>query len=91
MYKKKDIFIILILFIVIAGAVSFWIFFRESFTIGNTRALIDNDKKIIFVTLPPDSLANQEVSYNFPFKRNIQVFIKNLSNGSPQSRQVLLA
>jgi spore coat protein CotH len=82
MYKKKDIFIILILFIVIAGAVSFWIFFRESFTIGNTKALIDNDKKIIFVTLPPDSLANQKVSYNFPFKRNIQVFIKNLSNGS---------
>ena len=74
MYKKKDIIIILVLFIVSSVAIIFWIYNREYFTIGDSQASFDEESGNIFVALPEGSDEVQKISFNFPYKN------KNIAN-----------
>jgi len=80
MYKKKDLIVILILFVITAVSIVFWIYARESFTVGGIKTNIDSSTRTIFVSLPEGSDKAQIISFNFPFKNN-SVYIKKLSYG----------
>ena len=80
MYKKKDLIVILILFVITAVSIVFWIYARQSFTIGDIKTNIDNGTRTIFVALPEGSDKTQIISFNFPFQNN-NVYIKKLSFG----------
>jgi len=81
MYKKRDFVIVLLLFLLLVTAVIYWIYNRQSFTVGDINALVDNKSRVIFVSLPEGSSSQQKISFNFPFK-NDDVYIKKLSSGS---------
>lgn len=62
-------------------AIVFWIYARQSFTIGDIKTNIDSSTRTIFVSLPEGADKEQIISFNFPFK-NSNVYIKKLSYGS---------
>ena len=81
MYKKKDLLIVLGLSAALIASLLFFIFTRDSISIGGQRISIDNRNRTIFISLPERSSATQEISFNFLFK-NKNVYIKKLSYGS---------
>ena len=81
MFKKKDVIIVAVIVLLIAAAVTVFIFNRQQFKIGNTNAIIDNNTRNIFVSLPAESPPIQDIYFNFPFK-NDSVYIKKISSGS---------
>jgi spore coat protein CotH len=81
MYKKRDIIIIVVLFIVTSVAIIFWIYNREYFTVGESRASFDKESGTIFISLPEGSENIQKISFNFPYKNN-SIYIKKISSGS---------
>ncbi|MBN2072326.1 MAG: CotH kinase family protein, partial [Actinobacteria bacterium] len=68
MFKKKDLTVLIVLFALTLAAVSFFILYRQSFSVGGVTASIDNPNSTIFVSLPEGSDTVQEVTFNFPFE-----------------------
>ncbi|MGZ5472011.1 MAG: CotH kinase family protein, partial [Nitrososphaeraceae archaeon] len=81
MFKKKDIPVIILLFVILIAAILFWASYRETFKIGKTAAFIDNSSKTIIVNLEDNSDKKQVISFNFPFN-NENIYIKPVSYGT---------
>ncbi len=81
MYRKRDIIIIVVLFIVTSAAIIFWIYNRQYFTVGESQASFDKESGTILVSLPEGSDNIQKISFNFPYKNN-SVYIKRISSGT---------
>jgi len=59
----------------------FFVYARESFIVGETKAYIDKENRIIFISLPEGSDKIQKISFNFLFRNN-DVHIKKISYGT---------
>jgi len=88
MYKKKDLLIFFLIAVVFLILLIFLFVTRDHFSVGGSKAVIDDKNRIIFVSLPEGSSPEQEISFNF-FLKNNSVYIKKLSCGSQSTQEPL--
>ena len=83
MPKKRDLLVMVILAVLLITSIYlFTTYYKETFVVGNVKALIDDDRKIIIVNLESGSPSKQVISFRFPFKKNNGIYIQTVSIGS---------